>query len=97
MSRKQEKSALQGKALTGDDDNDDGDDGQVRRGGVAIARVGTEVGGGQGIKCTMRDEICIAYGVLMIYLVKRAGVRWVFYYIYERVTVLDETIDSMGD
>jgi hypothetical protein len=32
MSRKQEKSALQGKALTGDDDNDDGDDGQVRRG-----------------------------------------------------------------
>jgi hypothetical protein len=81
MSRKQEKSALQGKALTGDDDNDDGDDGQVRRGGAAIARGGTEVGGGQGIKCTMRDEICIAYGVLMIYLVKRAGVRWVFYYI----------------
>jgi hypothetical protein len=70
--KKARKVCLQGKALTGDDDNDDGDDGQARGGGTAIAVVGTEAGGGQGIMCTMRDEICIAYGVLMIYLVKRA-------------------------
>jgi hypothetical protein len=80
-SRKQEKPAIQGKALTGDDDDDDGDDGQVRRGGTAIAVVGTEAGGGQGIKCTMRDEICIAYGVLMTYLVKSLSEVGILLYI----------------
>ena len=72
--KKTRKSALREKVdryddeWTGDDDDDD-NDGQVRRGGTAIAmRVQRRVED-KGWWITMRDEICIAYGVLMIYLV----------------------------
>ena len=69
--KKTRKSALREKVDRCDDDrkwtgNDDDDDGQVRRGGTAIAMGGTEAGGVKGWCVTMRDEICIAYGVLMI-------------------------------
>ena len=36
---------------------------------------------------TMRDDICIAYGVLMIYLVKSLSEVGILLYIYERVTL----------
>ncbi len=68
------------------------DDRRARRGGTAIAMGGTEVGWGwggvqherrdAGYGITMRDEICIAYGVLLIYLVKSLGEAGIYYYIY---------------
>ena len=53
------------------DDDDDDDDGEVRRGGTAIAMGVQKRVEDKGWCVTMRDEICIAYGVLMIYLVKK--------------------------
>jgi len=35
-----------------------------------------------GYGITMRDEICIAYGVLLIYLVKSLSKAGIYYYIY---------------